>query len=81
MPKPIEWTLRVNADPSIGEIVGHIDWIGGIIDPSEHMGLLAGLVPNPVGAMGVGQFITATVILPQETGVVEIPLPRLGRGR
>lgn len=73
MPKPIEWSLRVNSDPSIGEIVGRIDRIGGIIDPSEHMGLLFGLVQNPNGVLGVGQFITATVVLPQVTGVVEIP--------
>lgn len=73
MPRPIRWTLRVNADPNAPEIVSTIDRIGEIIDPSEHMGLLAGVVDNPHGALRAGQFITATVELPPETDVVEIP--------
>src|SRR5262249_14380468 len=73
MPRPIQWKLRVNADPASAEIVGRLDRIGSMIDHNEHMGLLSGLVQNPNGTLGVGQFITATVELPQEEGIVEIP--------
>jgi cobalt-zinc-cadmium efflux system membrane fusion protein len=73
LPKPRSWKLRVNSHPTATEIVGSIDRIGEIVDPSEHMGLVAGVVQNPTGELRAGQFITAFVELPQEPDVVEIP--------
>jgi cobalt-zinc-cadmium efflux system membrane fusion protein len=73
MPKPITWTLRLSSNPQAVPITGTIDRIGEIIDPNEHMALLAGLVQNPNGQIHAGQFITAIVELPLEQDVVEIP--------
>ncbi len=73
MPKPITWTLRLSSNPQALPVTGTIDRIGEIIDPNEHMALLAGLVQNPNGQLHAGQFITAIVELPPERDVVEVP--------
>jgi cobalt-zinc-cadmium efflux system membrane fusion protein len=73
LPRPITWKLRLNAVPTSSPIVGTIDRIGEIIDPNEHMALLAGLVKNPTGELRAGQFITAIIDLPPEEHVVEVP--------
>jgi membrane fusion protein, heavy metal efflux system len=79
IPKPIKWTLRLNATPQAGPIVGTIDRIGEIIDPNEHMALLAGQVQNPNDQLHAGQFITAIVDLPPEDDVVEVPTRALAQ--
>ena len=53
--------------------MGTIDRIGEIIDPNEHMALLAGVIKNLGDQLHAGQFITATIDLPPESDVVEIP--------
>ncbi|HUY33990.1 MAG TPA: efflux RND transporter periplasmic adaptor subunit [Pirellulales bacterium] len=73
MPKPIPWKLRLNSNPAAGEIPGFLDEIGDLIDSNEHMALAFGHVPNPEGKFTAGQFINATIELPPEAGVVEIP--------
>jgi cobalt-zinc-cadmium efflux system membrane fusion protein len=73
LPKPISWKLRLSSNPQADPIVSTIDRIGEIIDPNEHMALLAGLVKNPNGQLHAGQFITAIIELPPEPDVVEIP--------
>ena len=77
MPRPIFWTLRLNANPQVGAITGTIDRIGDIIDPNEHMAFLVGQVKNPNGQLHAGQFVTATVDLPPEQDVLEIPMRAL----
>ncbi|HEY2253009.1 MAG TPA: efflux RND transporter periplasmic adaptor subunit [Planctomycetaceae bacterium] len=72
MPKPLKWKLKLSSDPQAA-ITGTVDRIGEIIDPNEHMALLAGLVQNPNGQLHAGQFITAIIDLPREQDVVEIP--------
>lgn len=73
MPKPISWTLRLNANPQAGPITGTIDRIGEIIDPNDHMALLAGPVYNTNDQFHAGQFITAEIDLPREPDVIEVP--------
>jgi cobalt-zinc-cadmium efflux system membrane fusion protein len=73
MPKPISWSLRLSSNPHAESITGTIDRIGEIIDPNEHMALLAGLVNNTNDQLHAGQFITAVIELPPEPDVVEIP--------
>ncbi|MBS0266979.1 MAG: efflux RND transporter periplasmic adaptor subunit [Planctomycetes bacterium] len=73
MPKPITWKLKLSATENFEPITGTIDRIGEIIDPNEHMALLAGMVQNPGDQLHAGQFITAVIDLPPEKDVVEIP--------
>lgn len=73
LPKPIPVAIRLPANPEIGVLPGAVERIGDIIDPNEHMALLIGHVENPHGELRAGQFVTATVGLAPEEGVVEIP--------
>lgn len=73
MPRPISWTLTLNSNPQAGAMTGTVDRIGEIIDPNDHMALLAGLVFNTNDQYHAGQFITAVVDLPREIDIVEVP--------
>ncbi|HEV7226685.1 MAG TPA: efflux RND transporter periplasmic adaptor subunit [Pirellulales bacterium] len=73
LPRPIPWKIRVSSNAEGPPTSGAIDLIGDTIDPNTHMALVGGPVPNQEGNLFVGQFITATIALPQESGVVEIP--------
>ena len=61
------------SNPEVGELPAAIERIGDIINVQEHMAVLLGHVENPRGELKVGQFVTATVNLGIEEGVVEIP--------
>jgi cobalt-zinc-cadmium efflux system membrane fusion protein len=73
LPKPIKIRIRLPSSPNLGIMDGTIDRIGDIIDPNEHMALLIGSINNDKGELRAGQFVTATVELPPDRGVVEIP--------
>ncbi len=75
--KPIKTHIRLPSSPNLGGMEGTIDRIGDIIDPNEHMALLIGSIDNPKGELRAGQFITATVQIPPDQGVVEIPAKAL----
>ena len=70
---PIPWKLRINSNPEAPPIPGEITQIGDIINPFTHMALVVGPVSNQEGRLFAGQFITATIQLPPEAGVVEVP--------
>jgi cobalt-zinc-cadmium efflux system membrane fusion protein len=73
LPLPIPWQLRVSSNMEATPISGAIDRIGDTIDPNTHMALVGGAVANQEGRLFAGQFITATIPLPPEPGLVEIP--------
>jgi len=74
LPKPIRWTICLKSDPAAAPLVGRVEKIGDIIDPSQHTALVIGQVDNPGGRMRAGQFVTATVELPPTPGEVEVPV-------
>lgn len=69
----IHWRITLNSNPNMTPIEGVMDRISDIFDPMEHMAPVAGPVPNPNLELMAGQFITATVDLPLERGVVIVP--------
>lgn len=71
--QPTPWLIRVASRPGAPSIPSTIDQLGDVIDPNEHMALAFGTVDNTAGDLFAGQFITATVELPQEPDLVEIP--------
>jgi membrane fusion protein, heavy metal efflux system len=73
LPAPIPVTIRLPSNPEVGELPAAIESIGDIINPIEHMAVLVGHVENPRGELRAGQFVTATVALAPEEGVIEIP--------
>ncbi len=77
LPRPIKTRIHLPSSPSLGSLDGTIDRIGDIIDPNEHMALLIGTIDNAKGDLRAGQFITASVQIPPEQGVVEIPTKAL----
>lgn len=70
---PIPWKVQVSSNPEATPISGIIDRIGETIDPNTHMALVGGPMENKKGHLFAGQFIKATISLPPEQDVVEIP--------
>jgi cobalt-zinc-cadmium efflux system membrane fusion protein len=70
---PIPWQLRVSSNAEATPISSIIDRIGETIDPNTHMALIGGPVENKKGHLFAGQFITATIAMPPEPDVVEVP--------
>lgn len=70
---PIPWQLSVSSNPGAPPISSIIDRIGETIDPNTHMALIGGPVENKKGHLFAGQFITATISMPPEPDLVEIP--------
>ena len=63
--RPIRTEIRLPANPNLGVLEGTIDRIGDIIDPNEHMALLIGSVKNEDGVLQAGQFVSATIQIPE----------------
>ncbi len=77
LPQPIHALIRLPANPDLGTIEATVDRVNPIIDPNEHMALLAGSVGNPKGDLKASQFVSATIDLGVEPNVVEIPATAL----
>ena len=70
------WTVRLKSAPR-PPLLGHIDMIGSLVDPTQHTALVRGYVDNPGHRLRAGQFITATVDLPPPAGEVVVPMAAL----
>ena len=68
-----EWQKNIVDAAKLG-LVGPVDEIGYMIDPFTHTAILKGFIKNEDGALRAGQYVTATIDLPRETNVVEIPM-------
>ncbi len=68
-----QWIIRLKGDTTSNTIAGSFDRIGSLIDPSQHTGLVMGWVDNSEKILRPGQFVTATVPLPEEVPVVCVP--------
>ncbi|WP_435005647.1 efflux RND transporter periplasmic adaptor subunit [Tundrisphaera lichenicola] len=77
LPSPLRWTVRLKSDPAAEPLTGVIEEIGDIIDPNQHTALVMGHVANPAGHLRAGQFIMASIPLPDDPGEVEIPTTAL----
>lgn len=68
------WLVHLKADKTARPMAGHFDRIGNIIDPNQHTALVLGWVDNSNGRLRVGQFITARIDVPADSGEVAVPL-------
>lgn len=73
LPRPIHWLITINSIPDMEPLSGTIDRVGDVIDPIEHMALVFGKIDNARGELCAGQFVKATIEIPEEPGLVEIP--------
>lgn len=67
------WKLSLQSDPESPPIDGMFELFGSVIDPAQRTGTLMGWLENPTHSMLVGQFVTATIGLPAERGVIAVP--------
>ncbi len=70
----LNWSVRTAGAPVGTGLVGPVDEIGYLIDPNTHTAVLKGFIQNDGGALRAGQYVTASVELPREEKVVEIPM-------
>jgi cobalt-zinc-cadmium efflux system membrane fusion protein len=71
------WMVRLKAEPHLEPLLGTIDYIGEIVDPTQHTALVVGRVDNRGGRLRAGQFITAILSLPPAPDEVLIPITGL----
>jgi len=67
------WQKKL-ADASKAGLIGPVDEIGYLIDPNTHTAILKGFIKNENGALRSGQSVLATIDLPREENVVEVPM-------
>lgn len=77
LPKPLIWSLQLQADPKAKPIKEPVETIGTMIDPNDHTALLVGRVENLDGRLMAGQFVTATIILPALPNEIQVPTTAL----
>jgi cobalt-zinc-cadmium efflux system membrane fusion protein len=76
----LRWKIQIQADADMPELDLPILRIAPSLDPNNHTAMVIGRIPNPVKdrngqdkRLVVGQFVTATIVVPPEDGVVDIP--------
>jgi membrane fusion protein, heavy metal efflux system len=74
-PSPLRWALRPKFHPEAAPMGGIIEGIGVMIDPADHTATLSGHVDNRDGRLRPGQTIVATIDLPPDADLVEVPEP------
>jgi cobalt-zinc-cadmium efflux system membrane fusion protein len=73
-PGEVRVELKLQSDRSAPPIKGWLLRLAPSIDPLQRTPLLLGRIANPDGKeLLVGQLVMATIMVPQETGLVEIP--------
>ena len=70
---PLNWDIFLQADPKAKPLTASLLRIAPSLQYDEHMPLVIGLVDNPEGKLLIGQFVTATIHIPLEDELVEIP--------
>ncbi|HYT93799.1 MAG TPA: efflux RND transporter periplasmic adaptor subunit [Gemmataceae bacterium] len=69
----LTWRIRLHSEPDSKPLEGPVLRIAPSVDPLTHTLLVIGRVANPQERLLVGQFITATIYVPPDKDLVEIP--------
>lgn len=77
LPRPIPWTIHLKTDSQAPPLAGVIEHIHQVIDPVQRTVLVQGTVENRAGRYRAGQYVTATVALPDPDDLVEVPTSAL----
>jgi cobalt-zinc-cadmium efflux system membrane fusion protein len=72
-PSQRQWQIDLKSDPHDKPIAGTFMMIGTVIDPKVHTGVILGWLDNSEANHAAGQFITATIELPADPGLVVVP--------
>lgn len=76
-PEDRHWEIDLKADAFDNRLPGKFETIGVAIDPYMHTGALIGWVDNAAHRLRTGQFVTATIKLPADPEMVEVPASAL----
>jgi cobalt-zinc-cadmium efflux system membrane fusion protein len=76
-PDERRWEVELLAEPGLPPRKGRFETIGNVIDTTQHTAIVKGWLDNPDGQLRVGQFITATIELPNRPGLVMVPISSL----
>lgn len=76
-PEERHWEVELLAEPGLKPRQGRFESIGNVLDPMQHTAIVKGWLDNPDGQLRVGQFVTATVELPNRPGLVVVPVSSL----
>lgn len=67
------WEIRMQSDPDAPPQVLPVDLICPSLEPNQHNPMVVGYLPNKDHKYLVGQFVTATIMMPPEDNTAEIP--------
>jgi multidrug efflux pump subunit AcrA (membrane-fusion protein) len=67
------WQVAVVDAARVG-LTGPVEEISYLIDQNTHTAVFKGFINNEGGVLRAGQYVTATIDLPREKNVVEIPM-------
>jgi len=76
-PDDRRWEVELLAEPGLPPRKGRFERIGNVIDTTQHTAVVNGWHDNPEGELRVGQFVSATVGLPNRPGLVLVPISSL----
>jgi cobalt-zinc-cadmium efflux system membrane fusion protein len=76
-PQERHWQVELLAEPGVKPRSGEFESIGNVLDPMQHTAIVKGWLDNPEGELRVGQFVTATVDLPNRADLVIVPISSL----
>jgi cobalt-zinc-cadmium efflux system membrane fusion protein len=78
---PLIWDIHLQADPKAASLVGTFLRIAPTVEPTQHTPLIVCQVHNPGDKLLVGQFVTATIKVPVDPDLVEIPTTAINEDR
>src|SRR5262249_56079027 len=76
-PEERHWEVELLAEPGLKPRQGKFESVGNVLDPMQHTAIVKGWLDNPDGQLRVGQFVTATIDLPNRPGLVIVPITSL----
>ncbi len=69
----LQWDIRLQSEPHAPPIKLPVDLICPSLEPNQHNPMVIGYLPNKDHKYLVGQFVTATLYMPPDEGMAEIP--------
>jgi cobalt-zinc-cadmium efflux system membrane fusion protein len=76
-PDQRRWKIELQAEPGVPPMERPFETVGNVIDVNQHTAIVKGWLDNPDGKLRVGQFVRATIDLPNASGLVMVPISSL----
>lgn len=73
----LTWKIKLQSDPRAPCLEGSVARVSPSVDPNQHTLLVVGELNNVDRKMLVGQFVTATIFVHPDDGLVRVPMSAL----